>query len=187
MKVRMCKSIGISISLVLAVLVILIVLKINQSEKDMELSLESLKNNNMYLYKEIEWGISYEELKNVFPYQLQEVANVTQDSSQVLIYNTENKYNLDGQVAVGTFEFYDDSLQIIKFDFHLDDEYEHWFNEQVKQLKELYGEESQKMENSSDMFQSIGYRWDTDTTTLQLIMITGSSVRPSATLGVGVK
>ena len=43
------------------------------------------------------------------------------------------------------------------------------------------------MENSSDGFASKGYRWDTENTSLQIILMTGDKIKPSGTIVVGVK
>ena len=92
-----------------------------------------------------------------------------------------------GRSATAAFEFHDGGLSTVKFSFHLGEDYEEWIAEQVQTLTSLYGQETDKMENSSDGFASKGYRWDTENTSLQIILMTGEKIKPSGTIVVGVK
>lgn len=57
----------------------------------------------------------------------------------------------------------------------------------VKELIQLFGTENDKMENASEHFSTIGYKWETENTMLQLILMTGDTINPSAAIAVIAK
>lgn len=187
MKNKTRKMIIIPVVAALMLLCAIIFIIKTRGYNDVVLSLDSLKSDNIYQFNDIKWGMSVEEVNRKLPNKLQENTARTVSSENIAFYTSKNRYLLDEQSSYASFEFNNDELKIIQFSFHLHDDYHQWFENQVKKLTELYGTESEKMENASDKMQSIGYRWDTDTTTLQLILMTGDSIKPAATLGVGLK
>ena len=176
------------LSIVLMIgLVVGLLMVYNYYDRPMELSLDSLKVNNNYQFEEISWNMSVEEVKNAIPYTIVLDSESKTLPPSVNYYKSEAEFILDEQVAYAMFEFHDDRIRSVKFDFHLNEDYEQWFGRQIEKLNKLYGQESHRMENSTDVFQSIGYRWDTDYTTLQLIMVKGEDIHTTATLGIGYK
>ena len=151
------------------------------------LTLEQLKQGEEYQFDEITWNISAKEVSSLLPYYLLKDTQKTPVPTNITYYKSRNYYVLDGQSATASFEFHSDELKILKFDFHLDENYEEWFEKQVAGLTQLYGPESDKMENVSEQFNSVGYKWQNDNTTLQIILLTGNNIHPSATIGIGIK
>lgn len=152
------------------------------------LSLEQFKLADQYQYGDIEWGSPVNRVMSALPYSITADSRISGNLPEhVSYYISGNQLSLDGQSALASFEFYDNKLQTVKFDFHLDENYEEWYNKQVEALRQLYGKESDQMENSSSTMSSKGYKWEAGDTTLQLILLTGTSIKPAATLGVGVK
>ena len=187
MKSKTRKLIIIPIVAALAIIIAAIFIIKSNNHEDIELSLASLKSENGYQFEEINWGMSVAEVNKLLPHNLQKDNSKDPLPANVAFYKSKARYVLNNQISYASFEFYNDELQIIKFDFHLNDDYSQWFEQLVKKLTAMYGAESEKLENSTEKLQSIGYRWNTDTTTLQLILMTGESIKPSATLGVGSK
>lgn len=182
--------IGISIIILLLILAVIYAVASSQDKTENEkvpLSLEGFQQNGEYQYDEIAWKLSQEEVSKIWQYTWEEDNSRDPLPADVTFYKSSNAFLLDGQTATATFEFQNDELQIIQFAFALDDKYSEWFENQVEKLTQLYGAESEKMENTSELFNSIGYKWETDTTTLQLILMTGEGSKPNALLGVGLK
>ena len=97
------------------------------------------------------------------------------------------QYNgLQGQNAILKLQFVDGELSQFLYAFHLDENYDEWFETQCDNLRQLYGEETSWNINYSSItkMKSQTYRWDLSDTTLQLIMMTGETINPSATLGI---
>jgi len=152
------------------------------------LTLDQFKQSDKYQYNEIEWGSSVDSVTALLPYPITTDSNISGALPEnVVYYKSQNRFFLDGQSSSAAFEFYDGKLKTVKFDFHLDENYAEWFDAQVEKLLQLYGKENDKMAQSSSTLCSKGYKWETDDTTLQIILLTGTSIKPAATLGVGVK
>ena len=77
------------------------------------------------------------------------------------------------------------TLKPLKYE-NLSANYDEWFETQCDNLRQLYGEETSWNINYSSItkMKSQTYRWDLSDTTLQLIMMTGETINPSATLGI---
>ena len=187
MKIKTSKKIIIPIIVTLAIIISAIFIIRSTGQEDIELSLTSLKSDTCYQFENISWGMSVDEVNKLLPYKLQKDTAKEPLPANIAFYKSKAKYILDNQISYASFEFYNNELKIIKFDFHLNENYNQWFEQLTKKLIEMYGTETEKLENSSEKLQSLGYRWDTNNTTLQLVLMTGDSINPSATLGVGIK
>ena len=172
---------------ILLVIIVIISVRFFDNSKVTELSLESLKSGDEYCYEDLKWGMSKADVKKIISYKLQIDTSRRPFPDGVIYYKANTIFVLDDQNASVTYAFQNDKLEIIKFNFHLNEDYMQWFEKQVNQLTKFYGSESQKMENVSDQYQSIGYKWETENTTLQLIMMTGSTINPSAVIGIGIR
>ena len=148
--------------------------------------LDELSADGEYQFGGLAWGASLEDVKKALPYELAEGMKWEADG-EYIEYNADTPFELGGRSATAAFEFHDGGLSTVKLSFHLGEDYEEWIAEQVQTLTSLYGQETDKMENSSDGFASKGYRWDTENTSLQIILMTGEKIKPSGTIGVGVK
>lgn len=102
------------------------------------------------------------------------------------VYVANETFNLQGQNAILKLQFVDGELSQFLYAFHLDENYDEWFETQCDNLRQLYGEETSWNINYSSItkMKSQTYRWDLSDTTLQLIMMTGETINPSATLGI---
>lgn len=157
------------------------------NSKSRTLSLEHLKNdNNEYQYEDIEWGMSAESVTKSLPYAIK-INTENNAPENITFYDSEVPFDLNGQKGTASFEFHDDKLAIVDFNFHLNGDYEQWFKTLTEELTQLYGTESDKKESSSDRFNSVVYIWETDNTMLQIALMTGGSIKPSAMIGVFTK
>lgn len=102
------------------------------------------------------------------------------------VYVANETFNLQGQNAILKLQFVDGELSQFLYAFHLGETYDEWFETQCDNLRQLYGEETSWNINYSSItkMKSQTYRWDLGDTTLQLIMMTGETINPSATLGI---
>ena len=161
----------------------------NKDYKDVELSLNSFQSDIEYQYDDVKWLSSVQEVNKHLPYSLNKDPQREIVDESINYYTSKNKYILDGQSASASFQFVKDQLQIIQFSFILDENSDQWFEDQVTNLQQLYGKETDTLNSSSEQLQlkSVGYRWDTDNTSLQIILLTGDNKTPSVTLSIGVK
>lgn len=157
---------------------------------DAEISLDQLSTGGEYKFEGLEWGISAEEAARQLSFGIEpdEYRNDYEGPAGTVFYKAKNGFTLDGQTAIGTFEFQDGKLAIVKFDFdfrHMEEqEYEQWFEALSAEMFRVYGEESRSFENANDQFRSKGYIWETEETMLQISFSAGDSFYPGAVLGV---
>lgn len=90
---------------------------------------------------------------------------------------------LDGQTADAFLEFQDNRLQALQFGFEMDGNAEEWFEKQIGQLQGLLGAESEAFENDGGPFRSRGYKWETERTALQVVLIYGTKANVIFSLG----
>lgn len=148
--------------------------------------LDELRTDGEYRFGGLEWGASFQDVRKVLPYKLLE-NQMGENEDGFATYNADVSFELGGSHATAVYEFQDDGLTMVKFSFHLGEDYEEWFEAQVQELTKLYGQETDRMENASDRFTSKGCRWDTEDTSLQIILMTGEAIKPSGMISVGVK
>ena len=157
------------------------------------LSLQQFKQGEAYQFNDVSWNISFEEVSRKLPFKLLTDPGRVPAPEGYAFYNSKNSFNLYGQQAIASFEFQSDALKIIQFSFNFDtaEECEAWFDKIVTESTNLYGAERDKKENSGEnalgQFNSTVYTWETDNTMLQLSLITGNKISPSAMIGVAAK
>ncbi len=152
------------------------------------LLLEELESDGEYQYREIEWGSSVDEVRQAFSQELEkDPAFQPAEDSPYTNYISAYNYIWDGKAASATVEFCDGKLQMISFGVKAEDGNEEWFEKQVQALIELYGEESRKKENSSEVYQSTGYSWETENTKLNITLVGRKTGELSVVLAIGLK
>ncbi len=156
-----------------------------QKEDSIELSLEQLKSNEVYQYKEIEWGIDFNELKEKLSCTLIEDSSKSGAPQEYAFYKSKNPFVLDGQHGETSFEFHDNKLQIIKFSFNLDENYEEWYTAQIEELVKLYGIQSDKTEATPMGYNSVNHKWIAGDTMLQVTLMTGEGKTPYVMIAIG--
>lgn len=153
-----------------------------------QVSLEKFRNGSSeYQYGDILWNSSFDEVQEKLKDRTSEyeVEGTLPDSEYRYLKHTAVQ-NLEGQKGELYFEFLNDRLQAVRYDFSLEGDYETWFQRQIDSLTDLYGEESVKeeMENEELGFETVLYKWDYENTSLQAVLTTGEDVKPAATIGV---
>lgn len=146
--------------------------------------LDGLFMDGEYRFCGLEWGASLQDVGSALPYKLLKSQSGQGGPSA---YIADASFELGGSPAASVYEFREGGLTMVRFDFHLGEDYEKWFEAQVQELASLYGQETDRMEGSSGAFASRGYRWDTEKTTLQIVLMTGDKINPSGMLGIGIK
>ena len=149
--------------------------------------LSLLKNvDDQYQYNALEWGTDIEHVTKQLPYEIaSEKTMATENGTEIAIYKSKLGIALDEKEAAATFEFQNGKLQIVKFDFELSNSDEAWFTAQVDKLKELYGEPNDTLDKQNGKMSSKGYKWVASETMLQIILVSGSSPKSAAMIGVG--
>ena len=181
------KRFGMKIFTMMAAAVVLAAGIVTGCQKSNEISLKDLKTGDEYQYAKAAWNASLQEVEKRLPYSIEKDEARASGSSKYVPYKSENKITLDGYEAVVTFEFCEDELKMISFNFDLPDEnYKEQFETQVERLIQQFGPESEKME-SSDGFNEITYVWKTQNTALQLDLLTGEALSPRIELSMADK
>lgn len=140
------------------------------------------EENSKFQYMNIEWNSSVDIVQKNLPFDINEV-NIGSETSAV--YQSKETFDFEGNSGIASFEFTDGKLKTVKFDFsHLQDDYKKWFDNQYEKLTKIYGKETKSQIGGGELFDSQIYTWEKDDTILQLILLTGDSINPAATLGV---
>lgn len=153
-----------------------------------QVSLEKFRNGSSeYQYGDILWNSSFDEVKEKLEDRVSEyeVEGTLPDSEYRYLKHTAVQ-ELEGQKGELYFEFLNDRLQAVRYDFSLEGDYETWFQRQIDSLTDLYGEESVKEETENE---ELGFterfcKWEHGKTSLQAVLMAGENVKPSATIAV---
>ena len=153
-----------------------------------QVSLERFRNDSSeYQYGDIPWRSSFDEVKEKLENRVSEyeVEGTLPDSEYRYLKHAADQ-ELEGQQGELYFEFSNDRLQAVRYDFSLEGDYETWFQIQIDSLTDLYGEESVKEETENEDlgFETVLYKWDYENTSLQAVLTTGEDVKPAAAIGV---
>ena len=153
-----------------------------------QVSLERFRNDSSeYQYGDIPWRSSFDEVKEKLENRVSEyeVEGTLPDSEYRYLKHAADQ-ELEGQQGELYFEFSNDRLQAVRYDFSLEGDYETWFQRQIDSLTDLYGEESVKEETENEDlgFETVLYKWDYENTSLQAVLTTGEDVKPAAAIGV---
>lgn len=155
-----------------------------------QVSLEKFRNEDSeYRYGDVLWKSSFDEVKEKLGEQVSEceMEGTPTDSKYRFLKHTAVQ-ELEGQKGEMYFDFLNDELQAVRYEFSLEGDYETWFRQQIKNLTNLYGEESieETTENEELGFEETSYKWEYENTFLQAVLITGENAKPSATIGAAV-
>ncbi len=153
-------------------------------------SLEKFRNEDSeYQYSDVLWKSSFDEVKEKLGEQVSEykMEGTPTDSEYRFLKHTAVQ-ELEGQKGTMYFDFLNDELQAVRYEFFLEGDYERWFRQQIKNLSDLYGEEykEETTENEELGFEETSYKWEYKNTFLQAVLITGENAKTSATIGVAV-
>lgn len=153
------------------------------SSRTYDLPLDQFKGSDgEYKLNEIEWTSSLDEVKEALPYGFEEVETPHEREWQ---YNSKKSFQLDSYSAPMELLFKEDGLFSVQFNFTLNDDYEEWFDTQVERLIKLYGQESEHVEKVfDDNMKNRGYRWDTEKTSLQIVVLLREGHDPICTIHI---
>ncbi len=156
----------------------------------MTFELQQLYKDGEFQFGDFKWGMSVEEVNAQMPYLLESFTE-SYTNRKIIEYTPQNTYVMDGKKCKSFFQFEEEKLTMIQHSFRVDEDYEEWFEMLIEQLTLLYGKESGKTElfGEENKINSIGYRWDTSETTLQIVLITGNTAshHPSIIISVAKK
>lgn len=153
-----------------------------------QVSLEKFRSEaSEYRYGNILWKSSFDEVKEKLGEQVSEyeMEGTLPESEYRFLKHTAIQ-ELEGQKGEMYFDFLNDELQAVRYEFSLEGDYETWFQQQIKNLTDLYGEEHKEetTENEELGFEETSYKWEYKNTFLQAVLITGENAKTSATIGV---
>lgn len=148
-----------------------------------------ITEDGRWQYENLSWGNVEDETLDQLPYKMtkQEIdLEMNPNATGYAFYTAEEVFSLEGQRAQLRIEFDGGRLTEVRFNFHLDDSYEEWYTTVTEELAQRYGEPDEIYENTfeSQEMESWGCRWDRKDTTMQLNMMAGESIHPSAVLGI---
>ena len=148
-----------------------------------KLSLEDLRQGGEYQYLQLAWGISVNDAKQKLKIPMETDPGRSPSPDKFEFYKTKECFVLDGQTADASLEFKDYRLEALQFCFEIDENGEEWFEKQIGQLQELFGAESEAFENGEGPYRSRSYKWETEKTTLQVLLIYGTNANVIFSLG----
>lgn len=168
MKGRKLEILGIVGVLIIIVGMYVFLSKKHGKYEDVEISLNDFKREQEFQFRGLNWGSSYDDLKETFLYTLVENDAKASAPKEYDFYICKHVFVLDEEKGTLELEFHNDELQIVQLAFDLDDEYQVWYEGQVKQLIELYGDVSRRAESKVGQAGSEILIWETEKTMLQL-------------------
>lgn len=148
-----------------------------------KISLEDLQQGGEYQYLQLAWGISVDDAKQKLKIPMETDPGRIPAPEKFEFYMTKECFLLDGQTADAHLEFHNNRLQALQFSFEIDENAEEWFKKQIGQLQELFGTESEALESDGGLFRSRSYKWETERTTLQVVLIYGTKANVIFSLG----
>lgn len=152
-----------------------------------ELALAMLGRDGEFQYGELAWNASREDIFAQLP-------ECGYDSGRApfpvdaAYYTCKETWSLNGQEGELLLDFVGDRLRILRFSFWLKEEPEEWFAEVTEELRSLYGLETEKIDTRGQglRLETVAYKWNGETTSLQLVLQYGEDITPSVTLALGV-
>lgn len=172
--------------IVAALLVGLFFVFSNGKPKDVALTLEELNNNGQFQLGKLDWGLSVSQVNALLPHDLvEDNFRKPPESSGYVFYNTEYEYALSGLCTPASVQFYNGTLETVQFTFHAGLDSKQWFDAQIREATRLFGEQNDKKENVTEMFESTIYTWTTEETMLQIALIVGDQVESTVGITVG--
>ncbi len=173
MKTRKIKFLALTLIFVMAVGVL------TACNQGSSVSLDDFKSDGKYQYAKTSWGSSSDEVKKALPYSIEEDTYRKPETVDTVFYNSKDTVTVNGEKAKATFEFNADRLRAVQFYFDAsEDNCKEVFEKQSKSMLEKFGSENEKLENSSNNIDNIGYMWKSGNTQLQFSMMSGNSIEP---------
>lgn len=177
---------------ILLLVILMVILLCSCNKIDNQIDLSTLKNNNdAFCYDKLTLNSNLQQVKNILGSNLELKSSVQNKNAS--IYAVNNDYQLYECKGMLDLHFEDDKLKIIRFTFDFeDDNLDEMYDKLIKELKELYSEENETINNESRTkvgeMKMQGYRWDLEgdiTTSLQTVKIEYKG-KTSVMLTVGV-
>ena len=170
----------ISIMIVLVVtLLALAVTGCSKNTTDENLDLLDLKTGSIYGYKGIEWKDSKDEVEKSLKFSFEEDKIVNQSENVFFCYNSKpiQLFDIEG---TQWFEFKNDELLLVGFDFRNSDkngDLSNFFEKTLNELTKHYGDFQDDITKENEFGLMCGYKWlnenvDGGRDTLQLISFT---------------
>ena len=137
------------------------------TNKDLTIDLKQFKQGEEYLFDDMFWNITLEQVENIVPYSLIEDPSRIHLPEGYAYYVSEDKHELYDQTAAATYEFYEDQLKMVQLTFSpKEKDAQKFFDNIIETLTEIYGQESERVVNDTNV--SVGYRWNGENTMLQV-------------------
>lgn len=146
-----------------------------------------------FQYPDVLWSGSIEETLEKFEGIIFEETEVVQDGER-RYYSSIMPVEIDGKNSKIMLEFNNDQLELIRLNFVFAENKDgsEWFYSQLEKCTEIYGEPTDTKNGESPesdkqpSFSTERYRWTTDTTTLQMVLVSGEDAKPSVMIGLGL-
>lgn len=175
--------------LVLALILILVLGGKNREPDAKAFDSLELQINGQFQYGGLAWGSASDTVRSQLEGSFK--FDVTRAPFPVngAFYILDEQYKLAGQRADILLDFYDDKLTVARLSFRLEGEYEQWFSQLTEHLQQCYGPAQETLNTVSPEtgIATTGYKWDTENTTLQVVLQQGETRDPSATISMGIR
>lgn len=172
---------------ILLLLVLLPVLAGCEEKESPEPALEDLRSGTEFQYGALAWEASPEEILARLPKNTSLHYKRGPFPLGYAYYINQGFCSIDGRTGDLLLDFRDDRLQIVRFSFWLKAGDETWYNILGEELIALYGPADEILGNVSvdGTITTRGYKWNGETTTMQLVLQYGEGIAPSVTLSLG--
>ena len=156
-------------------------------DKSHALMLDDLKQDEEYQLGEIAWNMSKKEVEKGLQVSLCEDPRRTSAPSGIEFYTSEEQFFLNNKIIMPSFEFHADELKMVQFYCDVDMDSEKWFEQLVAEITRLYGTATDMFENSKEEHRSVGYKWNADSSSLQILYIAENTSHSQIVISLGLR
>ena len=151
-----------------------------------KISLKDFKSDGEYKYDGIAWNSSLDTVTKAIPFTIEkDMGKIPESGKEYFTYVSKDTVSIGSQKMKAEFEFDEDKLKFVSFYVNLtEDEAEKFFDEQLKLMKETYGDETEKSENPQPGSESTSYSWEESGTVLGIMMVKSNTTLVKISLGV---
>ncbi len=158
-----------------------------QAMSDSAISFNDFYSNGEYNFKDLLGNPTIDAAEEVFKMSFEQTNSELKledgSDSKYKMYSCDEKLNLNGEDVTVEITIFEDKIEAITFTkVSFDDN--SFFDNSLQALSEIYGEPTNSSDNSNGTLSSLGHRWDTENTSMQLLSVSGGATGDRIIFGV---
>ncbi|MBE5893444.1 MAG: hypothetical protein E7286_08675 [Lachnospiraceae bacterium] len=130
--------------------------------------------------------MSKKEAEDIIGSSLLEDSRRTPAPDGIEFYISDVEYLLNGMSTNASFEFHNDKLWIVQFYYNIDENPQEWFKSVIEELTALYGMETDKFTNTNGGTTNVGYKWDSNNTSFQIVSMMNQAAHMQVIISIGL-